>query len=70
MAVVENMKKTMITLAGTFDNLGEQTARVAELKPQIDSAHQVTVSLAFPPRILIVILCRSNISARNSGLTN
>jgi len=35
------MKDTLLTLAGTCNNLGEQTAKVAELKPEIDSAHQI-----------------------------
>jgi len=35
------MKDTLLTLAGTCNSLGEQTAQVAELKPNIDSAHQI-----------------------------
>lgn len=40
-AAVETMKQTLSALVGTFNNLGEQTARVASLKPQIDTTHQV-----------------------------
>lgn len=40
--LVDSMKSTLVTLAGTFENFGEQTARVASLKPDIDVAHQVS----------------------------
>jgi hypothetical protein len=39
--IVNTMKDTLLTLAGTCNDLGQQTAKVAELKPEIDSAHQV-----------------------------
>jgi len=35
------MKSTLNTLGATFDSLGEQSARVASLGPQLDSAHQI-----------------------------
>jgi len=40
-AVVNSMKDTIITLAGNLDSLGGQTARVAALKPEIDTAHKI-----------------------------
>jgi len=40
-SIVNAMKDTLMTLAGTCNDLGQQTAKVAELKPEIDSAHQI-----------------------------
>jgi len=35
------MKSTLNTLGATFDNLGEQSAKVAALRPALDSARQI-----------------------------
>lgn len=39
--LLQMMKSTLNTLGATFDNLGEQSAKVASLGPAIDSAHQI-----------------------------
>jgi hypothetical protein len=51
--LVTNMKDTLVTLASSFEKLGKQTADVAGLKPEFDSAHQVIIILDLDIHICI-----------------
>jgi hypothetical protein len=43
------MKSTLSALGKTFDTLGEQTTKVAELGPAIEATHQVCLLNYFSP---------------------
>jgi hypothetical protein len=43
--LLSTMKNTLSALGKTFDTLGEQTAKVAELGPAMEATHQVRRSI-------------------------
>lgn len=55
--VLGTMRETLAVLGAAFDNLGEQTARVAKMGPAIDTAHQVRLRVfAHCPRAHFFLL--------------
>lgn len=55
--LLQTMKLTLGALGATFDTLGEQTMRVAELGPAIDANHQVRDAPQYCRIVLLSAFC-------------